>query len=220
MLKTMLENTPFAREEFKIAYDHTDDPVERARRMVVRSYMGFGSNASTARSCTQGFRKNTSRKGRDKEASKTGFRSVSNLSGTTPAHDWANYPSCMDAIIQRLRAVVIECRPGVEVLQQHDSPETLHYVDPPYVHATRKERQQKNYTHEMTDADHRDLSAVLHQLEGMVVLSGYPSELYAELYRGWKTVSRKAMADGARARTEVLWFNEMAWFNKPQGVLL
>jgi len=215
----MLENTPFARAEFKTAYDHSDDPVERARRMVVRSYMGFGSNASTALKPTQGFRNNTSRKGRIKEANKTGFRAVSNLSGTTPAHDWANYPACMDAVIQRMRAVVIECRPAVEILQQHDGPQTLHYVDPPYVHSTRKERQQKNYTHEMTDDDHRELAAVLHGVEGMVVLSGYPSDLYTELYRGWKTVSRRAMADGARERTEVLWFNDKAWNGKPQSGL-
>ncbi|MCK9463111.1 MAG: hypothetical protein M0R80_26105 [Proteobacteria bacterium] len=56
--------------------------------------------------------------------------------------------------------------------------------------------------------------------KGLVVLSGYTSALYADLYHGWNSVSRKAMADGAREITETLWFNDRAWFNMPQGVLL
>ena len=218
-LREALRLTPFAREEFKTACDHVDEPIERARRMVVRSYMGFGSNASTSMKNRAAFRNGAGDR-KSTERMKTGFRAVSNLSGTTPAHDWANYPECMDAMIQRLRAVVIECRPAVEILRQHDGPQTLHYVDPPYVHATRKKGQEKNYTHEMTDEDHRELANVLHGLEGMVVLSGYQSALYADLYHGWNSVSRKAMADGARERTETLWFNDRAWFNMPQGVLL
>ena len=41
----------------------------------------------------------------------------------------------------------------------------------------------------------------------MVVLSGYPSALYSELYPDWQRHERKAMADGGRARTEVVWLN-------------
>jgi DNA adenine methylase len=60
----------------------------------------------------------------------------------------------------------------------------------------------------MTDDDHRRLAAVLHDVEGMVVVSGYPCELYdKDLYRDWRRHERLHMADGARPRKEVLWIN-------------
>jgi DNA adenine methylase len=52
-----------------------------------------------------------------------------------------------------------------------------------------------------------------------VVLSGYDSPLYAELYEGWHRAEMRAQAcngsAGARARTEVLWSNRPF----PQGSL-
>jgi DNA adenine methylase len=140
-LRERVKMTPFARAEFEQAYS-----VEVCTP-IVRSFMGFGSNASNA-------------------ARSTGFRANSNRSGTTPAHDWAHYPDCLDAIVNRLRGVVIENRPALEVIQQHDGPDTLHYVDPPYVHDTRKPGNEKNYKHELTDSDHRELAAALNGLGG------------------------------------------------------
>ena len=43
-LVEVLRLTPFSRVEFMEAYGESDDPVERARRLVIRSFMGFGSN--------------------------------------------------------------------------------------------------------------------------------------------------------------------------------
>ncbi len=61
----------------------------------------------------------------------------------------------------------------------------------------------------MTNEQHRELAELLHIAKGMVVLSGYPCDLYdLELYPGWKRVARKAFADGAKERTEVLWLND------------
>jgi DNA adenine methylase len=188
-LERLLRLTPFAREEFADAYKPTDDPMEKARRLVVRCYMGFGSAA---------FNSNHA----------TGFRANSNRTGTTPAHDWANYPDAMAAIVERLKGVIVENRPALDVIKQHDGPETLHYLDPPYVHATRKNRQSGNYGDlEMTDDDHRKLAGALRSVSGMVVLSGYPSALYDELYNDWDCIKRAAMADGARKRIECLWLS-------------
>lgn len=197
----LLKLTPFARAEFELAYEPCDEPVESARRLVVRSFMGFGSAAHNSNHGT-------------------GFRACSNRSGTTPARDWAHYPDALAAIVARLRGVLIESRPALQALGDHDAPDVCHYVDPPYVHATRKERQQQNYRHEMDDDDHRELSEVLHGLAGMVVLSGYPSALYDELYGSWRRVDRAAHADGARKRTESLWFNPAATAGLSQGSLL
>lgn len=109
-LQRALELTPFAREEFDLSYQPTDDPIEQARRTIVRSFQGFGSASITG------------------EVS--GFRSNSNRSYTTPAHDWRNYPDKLVALIERMRGVVIENRDAVRCMQHHDSDDTLHYVDP------------------------------------------------------------------------------------------
>lgn len=189
-LKRKLELTPFSRLDFRESYALSDDPIEQARRTVARAFMGFGSNAHN---------KNT------------GFRSNSNRSGTTPAHDWRNYPEAFGAIIERLRGVVIENRDAFKVMCAHDETTTLHYVDPPYVAETRNTGD--DYRHEMTDADHRALAANLETLKGMVIVSGYPSPLYDEIFAKWERVERKALADGARTRIEVLWMRNVAHNN-------
>lgn len=193
-LREALRLTPFARVEFLASYEPSGDPLEQARRTVIRSFMGFGSNSHNK---------------------KTGFRSNSNRSGTTPALDWRNYPGSLDAIIDRLRGVVIENRHAVDIVRQHDTPETLHYVDPPYCAETRDKGD--DYRHEMTTDDHRQLAEVLHGCAGMVVLSGYACDLYdKDLYPDWHRVERVALADGARKRIEVLWINPAAW-ERTQG---
>lgn len=141
-------------------------------------------------------------------------------SGTTPAHDWANFPEALDYISDRLQGVVIESKDATEAILRYDSLETLHYVDPPYVHSTRKRvGKGRGYRHEMTDVDHRALAGVLHDVKGAVVLSGYPSALYEELYRGrgWRRIERSAWADGASKRTEVLWVRSAnSWRRTPR----
>lgn len=186
--------TPFARDEFEVAYTPSPDPVERARRMLVRAFMGFGSTSVIC-------------------AHKAGFRANSNRSGTTPAHDWANYPDAIVAIVERLRGVVIEHRDALACMRQHDAPTTLHYVDPPYVHSTRsfkRTRAKTVYTHELMDADHEALADGLKQLTGMVVVSGYRCELYDTIFSEWERHDKQAFADGARPRIESLWLNPAA----------
>lgn len=201
-LTRALEMTPFARDEYKRSFEISKDELEQARRTVVRSYMGFGSNSLN----------------RD---IKSGFRSCSNRSGTTPAHDWSNYPAAITEIAERLRGVVIENRDAKQVMAAHDGPQTLHYVDPPYVHSTRSRAMHGNhgYAHEMTDTEHQDLADYLKAISGMVVLSGYHSSLYDRLYSDWRRVDRAALGDGAVKRTEVLWFNDAASSAIPQGNL-
>lgn len=188
-------STPFARDEFKTSYFPNEDVVEQGRRTIARSFMGFGSAAVTkTRHTTTRFSNPT-----------TGFRANSNRSGTTPAHDWANYHEAAKVFIERLRGVTIENRDAFDVMRQHDSANTLHYVDPPYIAASRDAG--SDYKHEMNDADHIKLAASLHALHGKVIVSGYSSSLYDELYKGWRREEKAAMADGAAPRTEFLWMN-------------
>lgn len=198
-LEQLLRLTPFARDEFEAAYVRIEDPVEQARRTIIKAFMGFGSAAIHAEK-PRGMRTRAST-----WHAPTGFRANSSQSGTTPAHDWAHYPDQLPLFVERLRGVVIENRSAIDVIRQHDREDALIFVDPPYLLGTRDSG--TDYTHEMTDQDHRELAGVLHGVRGMVVLSGYPDALYDELYGDWNHVSRSALADGARKRTECLWVN-------------
>jgi DNA adenine methylase len=210
-LRVLLELTPFAREEFFGSYGEPMDDVDRAYRMIVRAFMGFGSASMTRMHIT-------------------GFRSNSNRSGTTPAQDWSTWPLEVPAFVDRLKGVVIENRDAIAVIEQHDGPRTLHYVDPPYPPGTRSSLKHKNgnrghyYRHDMTDEDHRRLGGAQRATSGFVVVSGYRCDLYdLELFPDWERFERPHMADGARPRIEVLWLNPAAVnalaADRMQGVL-
>ncbi|MCL4715496.1 MAG: DNA adenine methylase [Hyphomonadaceae bacterium] len=189
-----LRLTPFSRDEFLAAYEEAEEPVERARRLVIRAFMGHGSDSASG--------------------VVSGFRANSNRSGTTPAHDWVNYAEALQFTIERLRGVIIENRDAKACMAQHDGPKTLVYLDPPYVHETRtwmtSGRGRGNYRHEMTTEEHAELLREARNLEAMVLIAGYPTELYDEALSDWRRVETLAHADGARPRTEVLWINPQA----------
>ncbi|MCI2243256.1 DNA adenine methylase [Xanthomonas sp. PPL568] len=196
--------TPYARAEFDNAWEPTTDPVERARRLLVRAQMGFGSAGAT--------------KGA------TGFRIDSQRAYGTAQRLWSRFPPSLAAVAERFTDVLIENRPAVEVMRQHDAPQTLHYVDPPYVHSTRVMQAGKAgyYRHEMTEADHQELLDCLRSLVGMVVVSGYRTELYDAALAGWRRVETRARISagrGCKVRTECLWISPACAATGHQGAL-
>jgi DNA adenine methylase len=181
--------TPYSNEEFKRSYEPADDPLEQARRTVTRSFMGFGSAAAT-----QATKDNNPL---------TGFRSNTKRTGGSPAREWMNYPNALVNIIDRLRDVTIENRNALEIIPTHESENTLFYADPPYLASVRDYG--RDYRYEMSEEEHIQLAEKLNQVKGVVVVSGYHSALYDELYKGWLRREKNTHADGALPRTEVLW---------------
>lgn len=184
--------TPYSRDEFCHAQEPATDSVERARRMVVRACMGFGSAAGIG--------------------GNSGFRGDSKRKYATAAHLWERYPENLAALCQRLQGVIIENKDALSVMRAHDAETTLHYIDPPYVPETRVQGN-RYYAHEMTVEGHEQLLAVARTMTGMVMISGYDAEVYNDMLSGWaktEKASRISAGRGTKVRTECLWLNSAA----------
>lgn len=185
--------TPFSREEYELAISPLTPEVgevERARRFFVRARQARTGQAQNATAGRWAHCKLNSRAGMAAAVSR-----------------WLGSVEGLSEVAQRLLRVQIEHAPALEVLQRYDSPETLFYCDPPYVHATRGDT--RNYAFEMTDEDHRQLAQVLRTRQGLVAVSGYHCELMDELYGDWYvTESGPVTAHSVKSeRVEVLWTN-------------
>jgi len=93
---------------------------------------------------------------------------------------WLGGVELLPEIAERLLRVQIENRPATEVITLYDSPETLFYCDPPYIHGTRGDS--NAYQYEMTDHDHQELAELLNSVKGLVAFSNYESPLLDKLY--------------------------------------
>lgn len=192
--------TPFSREELRTAVSQTSRDIsdlERARRFFVRARQVRTGLAQTASEGRWAHCRLTTRAG---------------MAGAVSR--WLGSVEGLSEIAQRLLRVQIENAPAIEVIERFDSPDTLLYCDPPYVHSSRSDT--NAYAYEMSDDEHRELAQVLRSVKGKVALSGYSCDLMDELYGDWIVVeapSRAAHSTNTNAdakkqnRTEMLWVN-------------
>lgn len=129
---------------------------------------------------------------------------------------------------RRLQGVKITNLDAFDAIARVQDADTLMYVDPPYLGSVRKSKDsrtanpkesmpRRQYAHEfLSEEEHRRLGRLLIKSPAMVVLSGFASPLYAELFdvQGWKTVSRRA-----NGGVEMLWLNHVAQKQLPQLAL-
>lgn len=147
------------------------------------------------------------------------------------AMTWALAVDNLFPVHERLMGVIIENDTAIKVMDRYDSPDTMFYLDPPYVHETReasKEAYGKKY--EMEDRGHRALLYYAQRLEGMVLISGYMSELYNREIPDWEHIEFEVSSSAGvtkkgedsledRKRTEVLWWNDALGKYKKQLVM-
>lgn len=195
--------TPYARREFESATEQlcdpmlSVDPIERARLLLVRNWMGHSSAASNPHYST-GFR-----------LSDRGHRS-------NPATEWHRWPDQIPAITERLQGVTIENQPAQALIERWDSPDTLIYVDPPYVRETRHKAFKTGYVWDFSDDDHKALAETLHHCQSHVVLSGYRCSLLDTHYGDWQRIDHEAFADRRSRRVESIWLNPRAQHQQSQ----
>jgi DNA adenine methylase len=126
------------------------------------------------------------------------------------ASAWLGAIDKLEPVHHRLQRVgILGARPALGVIQQYDGEGVLYYLDPPYLHTTRKGG---GYRHEMTLEDHRDLLDTIKQCKGHVAISGYPSQLYDGTLSGWNRhqwdlPNNVSHAEQKGREVECLWCN-------------
>lgn len=184
-----VEFTVYAEQELWRACEGAEnlDEVERARRLVVRSWLNVGARQIGAQF----------------------FRYAGANSNENPASAWAALPSRIRVAGERLRGVQVLNRDAVEVIRAHQTPDVLIYADPPYPHSARTGHGML-YRCEMTDEQHETLLQALREHPGPAVLSGFQCEMYDEALGDWRRIALRGYAQSHGATEEVLWLNQAA----------
>jgi len=156
-----LDLTVNSREEFwacKETWANVNDPVERAGRWYFMTTYSFGSL------------------GRNWGSAKKG--ATGGISGRVTSK-LKDFP----IIHERFRKVQIENLDALECMKRYDGPNTVFYLDPPYIGVD-----SGIYKHKTDISYHRRLIDTVFSMEGFVALSGYPNELYDS--QNWTSVRK------------------------------
>ena len=194
-LRMLLDLTPYARGEFAdlLELPRTDDPVEKARRFfaICRQARGGMGMSKLSKNCW----------------------AYSRRTRRDMAEPVSKYLSAIDGledVATRLRTVMIESRPAIELIPRYDGADSFFYLDPPYMPETRHGNKAATYAYEMTVDDHAALLDALLQIKGRAMLSGYTAPLYDDKLKAWRREELKTkahMANSGEERIEVIWFN-------------
>lgn len=181
-LAKLLYFTPFAREEFNDCYDISGNSVERARKTIVRYHQSFGTSNSSRNSW-----KNTQKSG-----------------GPRCATMWNYLPDTVFEVCERLKNAQIENTDAITLIERYNHPETLIYLDPPYLQNLRKK---DLYNFDLDGQGHIKLLAAIKDSKSKIIISGYDSFLYESILRDWRSAEKETTAQFGKRRTEKIWMN-------------
>lgn len=182
-----IQLTPYSRQEQRLSFEQSNNDLERARRLYVRCWQSHGGGRTQWRS---------------------GWRyEIGDKRGKKVVNDW-NETKHLWSIVERLKTVQIENDDAIQVIKRYDSPDTLFYLDPPYLPEVRSDRwNKKAYTCELDSNYHKGLAEILNNITGMAIISGYQSEKYDQWFPGWINFQKKSRTDFQSEGTECVWLS-------------
>ena len=191
-LRRALELTPYSREEYDLAFEPCDEPLEKARRFMVKTTQAIGA----------------------KMDGKCGWRNHKQTKIGGTACKWNGITDTIDAASKRLKGdtthlVQIERMDALRLIRRYNTPEALIYLDPPYMRSTRKSG--RLYHFEMTDDQHQEMLELITHTRAKVIVSGYANDLYERYLKDWNRYETEAHTTSAEVVREVIWTN----FRKP-----
>jgi len=185
-LSRVVRLTPWSRTEYKSSYEPSPDPLEDARRFLVRLWQAIGGKTSGITGWSNNIKPIDSGKARwsklDKQIKITADRLMAS----------------------KLQIVQIENQEALKLIDRYNSEHSFIYLDPPYVLSTRSKRL---YKHEMNDLDHIELLTAIIGSKAKIMISGYDCELYDEYLKGWNKRTVETTTEFHKTAVETIWFN-------------
>lgn len=187
-LKRVLSLTPYSREEYDLSFEPCEDPLEQARRFMVKTTQAIGA----------------------KMDGKCGWRNHKQMKIGGTACKWGGITDTIDVAAARLRGntthlVQIEHMDALRLIERYNSRDVLMYLDPPYVRSSRKSG--RLYRYEMDDEGQHRLLELVTASKAKIVLSGYASKMYDQALTGWYKFTSLSQTTSAAMAEECIWLN-------------
>lgn len=180
-----MQLTPYCEREFlRVKYEDTvDEPIERARRFLVKAWQGMGGISRH----------------------KTGFR-FSFAQNTDPASTWTSLPARLEVIARRLHGVTVWSRPAIDLFKWVEQrPECVVFADPPYPAHTISSK--ARYRVDMSHDEHVALAEAFKAARCTVILTMNPGSVYEEILADWPRYELKVRGTKNAVKTEYLFTN-------------
>lgn len=187
-LKHVLSLTPYSREEYDKSFLPCNDPIEKARRYIIKTTQAIGAKLD----------------------GKCGWRNHKKPEIGGTACKWANITDVIEIASERLKGntthlVQIEHTDALRLIERYNSPEVLMYLDPPYVRESRKSG--RLYKHEMNNEEQANLLELITQSKAKIIISGYMSDLYRTALHDWHCFSTECRTTSTELAKEYIWLN-------------
>lgn len=180
-----LNKIPYTEESFKAQYSNTS--IDKAIKEIILRRMSRGGMKKT-------------------------FSWSKRLRGGRPGDEnaWLTFISELPKTIERIKNIEVMNQNVLSLIDEKDSTNTLFYIDPPYLASTRSAK--SVYDIEMSEEDHIALGKKLNNCSGKVILSGYMSDLYKEMFKDWRLIVKEIANHASQSKIkqrkfECLWCN-------------
>jgi DNA adenine methylase len=186
-LVDLVELTPWAEAEHAAAWaePHTGDPVEDARRYLVKCWQSMGGAIRTS----------------------VGWLAVDGAN-TPRSVTWDMLPARIHVAARRLKRVNLHQRPAIVVLRRFAGfKNACLLVDPPYPVETLADSRAR-YPVDMTAEEHAELIAALLAVKCRIILTMNPGTAYDQLAEhGWTATQLPVKGLRNATKTELIWTN-------------
>lgn len=201
---------------FRVLQNHGDEFIRKVQFVPYSQYefdeaKVYPSNASDVDMALCDYiRWRQSFGGRGTSWSYTTTRARGGMAGDVNA--WWTAIDQLPKIIERFRRVQLLSQPALKAIRKFDHDEALIYCDPPYLHSTRNVNSRDVYGIEMDENDHASLAEILNSCKSKIIISGYPSKLYNQLYKSWRKIefdiaNHSAGGRKKQRKRETIWLN-------------
>ena len=187
-LLILLSNTPWSRADYDLSFEKADDPIEQARRCIVRFWFTISANVTK----------------------KNGMRFDIKRNSKSITYFHLNLPDVIMRVSERLKhdkgnIVQIENRSVFELIPLYNRENVFMYLDPPYLMETRTNK--KIYKHEFSYEEHEALLKLITVSKAKIMISGYMNDLYFQYLKGWRLEQTAAKDQAGNNKTECIWIN-------------